>query len=285
MSFFPSYSVVKETRIAAPTNLPTQVPAGSPLLLPMELNFESLSLSGETFVPLSAQSKWFGIVGLYSPPSLSLSGFQKNRVSPYRFWEPAEVKYFVHPIKVTQQSLRNANPLRIPASVWDDLMKQTEELKFKEKQLAKDIFSNPLEDWNFSCPKIPVSNIVTSRFGSARTLPSGRSYFHSGVDLRAAVGVPIRAASRGFVRFAGPMTVPGNNVILDHGQGLFSRYMHLSEIKVQPGNWVEAGEVVGLAGSTGRVEAPHLHWEMIWKGHYADPLALLETLEPLCDQG
>jgi murein DD-endopeptidase MepM/ murein hydrolase activator NlpD len=102
------------------------------------------------------------------------------------------------------------------------------------------------------------------------------------VDLRAAVGKPVKATSRGLVRFAGQMIVEGRNVILDHGEGIFSRYMHLSRILVKEGEWVNAGDVVGLAGSSGRAEAPHLHWELIWKGHYADPLALIESWRGLC---
>lgn len=272
--------------MAAPSNLPNEAQAGSPLLLPMDTHFDSLSIDGEKFVALRDQSRWFGIVGLHSPLTLSLSGYQhQSPSSSWKFWEPTEVKYFIHPLKVKKQSIYQANRLRLPASVWNEMLRQTEDQKFIEKRLARDIFDNPSKDWSFTCPTKPVDNIVTSRFGSPRTLPNGRSYYHSGVDLRAAVGVPIKATSRGLVRFAGPMTVPGNNVILDHGEGLFSRYMHLSEIKVKPGSWVEAGEVVGLAGSSGRVEAPHLHWEVIWKGHYADPLALLQTWESLCDQG
>ena len=92
-----------------------------------------------------------------------------------------------------------------------------------------------------------------------------------------------RSTHTGTVVFAGHMTVPGNNVILSHGSGLFSRYLHLSEIKVELGERVPASKVIGLAGATGRVEAAHLHWEMIWKGQYADPLMLLEDWQQVCN--
>lgn len=252
----------------------------------MDSDLESLKLGSTPLSPLNQKGLWFGIAGLYQSESMVLWGSQKPALNKgLEFWKSPEVRFFIHPLSVKKQSLKRSNPLRIPAQVWNELTRQPDEIKLAERRKARDIFDTPKDHWSFQCPQVPVDNIITSKFGSPRTLPSGRSYFHSGVDLRARTGTPIKATSRGLVRFAGPMTVPGNNVILDHGQGLFSRYMHLSEVKVKAGEWVEAGDVLGLAGASGRVEAPHLHWEMIWKGQYANPLALLQTWGPLCDQG
>jgi murein DD-endopeptidase MepM/ murein hydrolase activator NlpD len=72
----------------------------------------------------------------------------------------------------------------------------------------------------------------------------------------------------------------GNCVFIDHGQGLFTLYLHFSEIKVKEGETVEKGQVLGLSGGTGRVTAPHLHFAVRWHGKYLDPQTLLELRPP-----
>lgn len=156
--------------------------------------------------------------------------------------------------------------------------------KKHERDLMANILSQRAGDPPTKCFRPPLDSKIVSRFASPRTLPNGRSYHHTGVDLRAASGTPIMAMAMGRVSYANPMIVPGNVVVLNHGGGLFSRYMHLSKIKVKEGDVVKAGEIVGLSGATGRVEAPHLHWEVIWKGNHADPFHFLQQWEQLCDQ-
>ena len=127
------------------------------------------------------------------------------------------------------------------------------------------------------CWGLPVKNKVTSRFAAPRQLPSGRVYFHSGLDLRAYTGAPITAIAQGIVVFANHMTVPGNMVVIDHGHGLFSRYMHLSHMHVEVQDSVVPGQLIGESGSTGRVEAAHLHWEILWKGQHLNPQHFIQS--------
>jgi len=82
------------------------------------------------------------------------------------------------------------------------------------------------------------------------------------------------------VVFAGPLTVRGNATIIDHGWGVYSAYMHQSEILVEQGDRVEAGELIGRVGATGRVEGPHLHWEVWAGGVQVDPLDWLSEVFP-----
>ncbi len=250
----------------------------------MEADIKTLSLGANSFSAVTELGMWFAVAGLYQRDTLVISGEKTlSRPKGLKFWEHTQAPYFVHTVKISKQSLSSARNLRLPAAVIEKLDAGSEEQKKAQARQVSEIFSTPTPKWLFTCPVRPTRSAVTSEFGSPRTLPSGRSYYHSGVDLRAAIGNKVRAVSQGLVRFAGPMILPGNNVILDHGLGLFSRYMHLSEIHVSEGIQIGRNDLVGLAGASGRVEAPHLHWEMIWKGEHADPLAMLEAWQPVCD--
>jgi murein DD-endopeptidase MepM/ murein hydrolase activator NlpD len=124
---------------------------------------------------------------------------------------------------------------------------------------------------------VPVSGATDGRnFGHRRVFNGQARAPHSGADLRAATGTPIHASNRGRVVLAKDLFFSGNAVFLDHGVGLYSVYLHLSEIHVEPGDTVERGEVIGLAGATGRVTGPHLHWGARVLDARVDPFSLLE---------
>lgn len=121
----------------------------------------------------------------------------------------------------------------------------------------------------------------TSRFGNRRSYNgSPYNFFHTGLDVAGGQGTEIYAPAPGVVVFAGPLTVRGNATMIDHGWGVYSGYMHQSEINVQVGERVEAGQLIGLVGGTGRVEGPHLHWEIWVGGVQVDPLEWLEKAFP-----
>lgn len=124
-------------------------------------------------------------------------------------------------------------------------------------------------------------NWITSLFGNRRSYNGGPfTYFHSGVDYGGGPGLPIKSPAPGVVVFAGPLTVRGNATIIDHGWGVYSGFWHQSEFKVQVGDKVETGQVIGLVGGTGRITGPHLHWEIWVNGVQANPLTWLEKRYP-----
>jgi murein DD-endopeptidase MepM/ murein hydrolase activator NlpD len=124
---------------------------------------------------------------------------------------------------------------------------------------------------------VPVTGTTGGRnFGHRRVFNGQPRAPHSGADLRASTGTPIHAANRGRVVLAKELFFSGNAVFIDHGLGLYSVYLHLSEIRVEPGDIVERGEVVGLAGATGRVTGPHLHWGARVLDARVDPFSLLD---------
>ena len=120
-------------------------------------------------------------------------------------------------------------------------------------------------------PVRPVTGIVTSRYGTRVDPLEGDTRVHAGVDLRAAEGTPARAAQAGTVVRAEPAGGYGNLVVVDHGNGLETRYGHLSRIDVQVGQKLDAGQPVGEVGATGRATGPHLHFEVRRNGRTVDP--------------
>jgi len=118
----------------------------------------------------------------------------------------------------------------------------------------------------------PVTGCMTSPFGVKRLhngKPTGE--YHGGVDQRTPAGEPIRAVAAGTITFAQRFNVLGNAVGIDHGQGLASMYLHMSELTVARGRQVERGDILGYAGSTGRSTGPHLHWVLYVNGINVNP--------------
>jgi murein DD-endopeptidase MepM/ murein hydrolase activator NlpD len=125
----------------------------------------------------------------------------------------------------------------------------------------------------------PVPGQATSAFGSRSVFNGQERNPHSGADFRASEGTPIVAPNGGRVVLTGDTYFSGGSVILDHGWGLYSYFAHLSNIFVEKGDVVELGQQVGLAGATGRVTGPHLHWTLRMNGARVDPLSLIALLE------
>jgi murein DD-endopeptidase MepM/ murein hydrolase activator NlpD len=125
--------------------------------------------------------------------------------------------------------------------------------------------------------RLPLRSAVNSGFGLRRSPWTGTPEFHAGIDMAAGPGTPISAGAAGVVRFAGRAAGYGNNVVLDHGQGVESRYGHLDRIDVAVGQRVESGQRIGLSGNTGRSTAPHLHYEVLVNGKPVDPRRLIHV--------
>ena len=127
----------------------------------------------------------------------------------------------------------------------------------------------------------PVRGRVSGRFGNQRIymLPDGSGTpksAHSGMDIAAANGTPVQAPAAGVITFAAPdLYLTGGTVLLDHGHGVSSNFLHLSRLDVKVGERVEQGQVIGAVGATGRATGPHLHWGMNWFDVRIDPLLLL----------
>lgn len=123
----------------------------------------------------------------------------------------------------------------------------------------------------------PLQGRISGVYGSQRIYNGTPRSPHSGLDVAAPNGTPIRAPAAGMVTFADPgLYLTGGTVLLDHGHGVSSNFLHLSRIDVAVGDRVEAGQVLGQVGATGRATGPHMHWGMNWFGVRVDPRAVLE---------
>ena len=126
----------------------------------------------------------------------------------------------------------------------------------------------------------PVTGRISGRFGNQRIyVVDGKDVPkspHSGMDIAVPTGTPVHAPASGIVTFADPdLYLTGGTVLIDHGHGVSSNFLHLSRIDVKVGQRVAQGETIGAAGMTGRATGPHVHWGMNWFDVRLDPDPLL----------
>jgi murein DD-endopeptidase MepM/ murein hydrolase activator NlpD len=121
----------------------------------------------------------------------------------------------------------------------------------------------------------PVEGRISGRFGNQRIYNGIPKAPHSGMDIAVPQGTPIKAPAGGLVTFAAPdLYLPGGTVLIDHGHGVSSNFLHMSRIDVKVGDRVEQGQIIGAVGKTGRATGPHLHWGLNWFDVRLDPLLL-----------
>lgn len=147
----------------------------------------------------------------------------------------------------------------------------------KEQVFLNKNYSNSPSHPYFDEPFIlPIDAFVTSIYGSRRLFNNSKQTQHLGTDFRAAVGEPIKATNSGKVVVARDLFFTGGTVTIDHGLGIFSIYGHLSKVQVQEGEFVPKGTQIGLAGATGRVTGPHLHWGVKVNGLFIEGESLVK---------
>jgi murein DD-endopeptidase MepM/ murein hydrolase activator NlpD len=151
----------------------------------------------------------------------------------------------------------------------------------QDKTIKQDVFRHvePKREWSGTFRPAVVAR-VSDVFGTRRVFNGETQSLHQGLDYAVPDGTPVSALNSGTVLLARPLYFEGNCVVLDHGQGLLTLYLHLSEFKVKEGDAVKRGQVIGLSGGTGRATGPHLHVAVRWEGVYVDPATLLKLNLP-----
>lgn len=119
---------------------------------------------------------------------------------------------------------------------------------------------------------LPIEGIAGSGYGVLSIYQGVVRGFHGGADFPAPAGTPVRSDADGIVRLAEPLPLSGNAVMIDHGLGVVSSYLHMSAIEVRPGQRVKRGDIVGRVGSTGLATGPHLHWGLTVNGMRVNPM-------------
>ncbi len=122
----------------------------------------------------------------------------------------------------------------------------------------------------------PTNTKVTEVYGIKRIMNKKRTTRHRGIDLKGKSGAPIKAINSGKVVLREDLFYGGNTVVVDHGMGLLSVYMHMSKFNVKEGDEVSKGDVIGFVGSTGRSTGPHLHMSIKLNGVSVNPEALMK---------
>jgi murein DD-endopeptidase MepM/ murein hydrolase activator NlpD len=160
----------------------------------------------------------------------------------------------------------------------DEVFLSTESLKRakKEETKLKSIFkkvNRRLWEGDFI---LPLENEISSLYGTKRIFNEKRISPHRGMDIRGEEGEEVRASNSGRIMLADELFFGGNTIILDHGQGIYTLYMHLSGISVRYREMVSKGDVIGLVGSSGRSSGPHLHFGVKVMNTNINPLSLVE---------
>ena len=151
----------------------------------------------------------------------------------------------------------------------------------QDKEIKADVFKTvtPDREWTGSFVP-PVNAEISDVFGVERVFNGSVQSTHQGLDFRVSTGTPVAAVNHGRVILARPLFFEGNCVVIDHGQGLLTLYLHLSKFLVKEGDDVKKGQEIGLSGGTGRATGPHLHLAVRWQGVYVNPQALLKLELP-----
>jgi murein DD-endopeptidase MepM/ murein hydrolase activator NlpD len=223
------------------------------------------TFNGNPVLVLKQPAGWLAVVGVNldaQPGELSLDVQQPGA-------DPRKVAFRIVPKAYRTQQLKVA-PSQVNLSPEDEarVAKET------EKVHAAITAFTPDAPATLRLPA-PVPGPRSSSFGLRRVFNGESRKPHSGMDIAAPTGTPIKAPLAGRVVDVGSYFFNGNNVIVDHGQGLMTMYCHLSKIDVTVGQELKRGEVLGEVGATGRVTGPHLHWGVILNGNSVDPALFL----------
>ena len=257
--------------------------APAPVVLPREARVPGgiaiLDLGDDEAVPgtvlfnghrtpvLRASTGWVALVGI---PLDAEPGLQAASWQPTGSEEPRPLEFNVGVKQYAEQRLKVANRRHVDPSK-EDLERIAEERKRIDAALG----TYSAERQPVFVLQPPVPGRRSSSFGLRRFFNDQPRNPHSGMDIAAATGTPVRSPAPGRVVEAGDFFFNGNTVFVDHGQGLVTMYCHLSRIDAKPGDEVETGSVLGLVGATGRVTGPHLHWGVALNRALVDPALFL----------
>lgn len=260
-----------QAQVATPPRV-SAVPGGVVTFkLPGALDEKPVATFGDKPVLVVRQATgWLAVVGLSldtEPGEFSISvqqpGFDERKL----------------PFKVTAKQYRTQELKVAPGQV--NLSAEDEARVTKEREKVAAALNSFTPDAPTTLRLVaPVAGRQSSSFGLRRVFNGEARRPHSGMDIAAPTGTPIRAPLAGRVVDVGHYFFNGNNVIIDHGQGFMTMYCHLSKISVEVGQDLKLGDVLGLVGATGRVTGPHLHWGVTLNGASVDPALFLPPPVP-----
>jgi murein DD-endopeptidase MepM/ murein hydrolase activator NlpD len=223
----------------------------------------TVTMDGER-VPVTADGLFLLGFGRDAPPRIELTVIEKTGTAWHRTIPIKQRRYDVQRINGLPEQTVTPDPEGVKRIAAD----REQIVAVRNQETLTPFFLS-----GFQWPAIgPISGV----FGSQRILNSQARAPHNGVDVAAPVGTPIVAAADGVVVLAEPdMILTGKTVLIDHGLGLTTNYLHMSELDVKPGERVAKGQMIGRIGATGRVSGPHLHWGATLHQTAIDPALLV----------
>ena len=196
--------------------------------------------------------------------------------------ENGEKFYITYPVSIHEGDYKSEK-LKVAPSRAKISLKNKRRIAKEQKEAMKIYHTNTQKLYIKHPLAYPMKSKITSAFGNKRLFNGMLKSYHSGTDFRAKKGTPIRAVGAGRVVLVKKRFFAGNSVIIDHGEGIYTGYYHMSHFKVHKGQLVHKGEILGLAGATGRVTGPHLHFSVRVNGVQVDPIQFLETFNLLVE--
>jgi murein DD-endopeptidase MepM/ murein hydrolase activator NlpD len=278
---FPSPALAANWTVRAQ---PTRLVNGGPVLFQVKPSAPLESLTGtwlehKIAFSFDASTKtWFALAGISletAPGSYVLELAGQRRSS-----KTADGKLtFTRRFAITRAKYPKVE-LTVESKFTEPNPKQLEQIN-EDKKIKQDYLNRVTPDREWSGKFTPPADAAISDvFGTQRVFNGKTQSSHLGLDFRVPSGTSVAAMNSGTVLLARPLYFEGNCVVLDHGQGLLSIYMHLSEIRVKEGDPVKRGQEVALSGGTGRATGPHLHVAVRWQGTYLDPARLMRLNLP-----
>jgi len=260
---------------------PARVVNGAPVLLRVTTPKPILALSGKwleheiSFSFDATQKAWFALAGA--------SQETKPGIYPIELYgetRSGQAITFKQRISVLRQRYPKVTVLKVPGRYTAPDPEQLRVIA-RDKEIKAEAFKTltPEREWKGSFQR-PVTAEISDVFGVQRVFNGAVQSTHQGLDFRVPTGTPVAAVNSGTVILARSLYFEGNCIVIDHGQGLLTLYLHLSEMRVKEGERVIKGQQMGLSGGTGRATGPHLHLAVRWQGVYLNPAGLLSLRLP-----
>lgn len=260
---------------------PTRIVNGAPVLFRVTTPQSLRTLSGKwleheiSFTFDATQKKWFGLAG----------SSQETKPGTYPIELQAETKSgqaitYKQGIRVLRQRYPKVMVLTVPGRYTAPDPEQLR-LIARDKEIKAEAFKTLTAEREWKGPfQRPVTAEISDVFGVQRVFNGAVQSTHQGLDFRVPTGTPVAAVNSGTVILAQSLYFEGNCIVIDHGQGLLTLYLHLSEMRVKEGERVVKGQQIGLSGGTGRATGPHLHLAARWQGIYLNPAGLFALRLP-----
>jgi murein DD-endopeptidase MepM/ murein hydrolase activator NlpD len=261
-------------------NQPARLVNGTPVLFRVTTPTPVRTLSGNwlgheiAFSFDASHKSWFALAGASLETKPGAYPIQLHAETP-----AGEAISFEKKIRVERQRYPRVL-LKVPARYTAPSAEEQRQIE-QDKETKAEAFKtlSPGREWKGSFAP-PVNAEISDVFGVERVFNGSVQSTHQGLDFRVPSGTSIAAMNSGHIILARSLFFEGNCVVIDHGQGLLTLYLHLLKFLVNEGDDVKKGQAIGLSGGTGRATGPHLHLAVRWQGMYLNPQVLLKLHLP-----